>query len=60
MITIITDLYFIYDFDEYIILTFLDYKQKTASFGLSLMYLISSGWFNGCNPAEILEINKVK
>jgi hypothetical protein len=24
------------------------------------MHLISSGWFNGSNPAEVLEINNVK
>ncbi|CAB4489551.1 hypothetical protein RhiirA1_492643 [Rhizophagus irregularis] len=37
--------------------TELSIKHKTASFGLSLMHLISSGWFNGSNPAEFLEIN---
>ncbi|CAG8498251.1 11286_t:CDS:10, partial [Funneliformis mosseae] len=38
--------------------TELSIKHKVSSFGLGLMHLISSGWFNGCNPAEILEINK--
>ncbi|RIB04355.1 peptidase M16C associated-domain-containing protein [Gigaspora rosea] len=33
-------------------------KHKTSDFGLSLMHSISSGWFNNCNPADILEINK--
>ncbi|CAG8808957.1 28124_t:CDS:2, partial [Dentiscutata erythropus] len=33
-------------------------KHKTSNFGLNLMHSISSGWFNSCNPADILEINK--
>ncbi|CAG8437370.1 10107_t:CDS:10 [Acaulospora colombiana] len=34
-------------------------KHKTADFGLNLMHGLSSGWFNGINPADLLEINKV-
>ncbi|KAJ1917030.1 Mitochondrial presequence protease [Mycoemilia scoparia] len=36
----------------------LSYKHKTASFGLNLMKSISTGWFHGCNPIDLLEINK--
>ncbi|KAF9431589.1 Mitochondrial presequence protease [Entomortierella beljakovae] len=33
-------------------------KHKTSHFGLSLMQGLSSGWFNGCNPVDLLEFNK--
>ncbi|KAG0045725.1 Mitochondrial presequence protease [Gryganskiella cystojenkinii] len=33
-------------------------KHKTSFFGLSLMQGLSSGWFNGCNPVDLLELNK--
>ncbi|KAG2182463.1 hypothetical protein INT43_007393 [Umbelopsis isabellina] len=32
-------------------------KHKTANFGLNIMHGVSSGWFNGTNPADLLEIN---
>ncbi|CAO3677852.1 unnamed protein product [Umbelopsis ramanniana] len=32
-------------------------KHKTADFGLSIMHGVSSGWFNGTNPADLLEVN---
>ncbi|KAI7863857.1 peptidase M16C associated-domain-containing protein [Spinellus fusiger] len=33
-------------------------KHKTADFGLTLMNGITSGWFNGANPIDLLELNK--
>ncbi|KAF9179031.1 Mitochondrial presequence protease [Haplosporangium sp. Z 11] len=33
-------------------------KHKTSFFGLNLMQGLSSGWFNGCNPVDLLELNK--
>ncbi|KAJ1674938.1 Mitochondrial presequence protease [Spiromyces aspiralis] len=36
----------------------LSYKHKTANFGLNLMRSISTGWFHGCNPIDLLELNK--
>ncbi|KAG0004055.1 Mitochondrial presequence protease [Entomortierella chlamydospora] len=33
-------------------------KHKTSFFGMSLMQGLSSGWFNGCNPVDLLELNK--
>ncbi|KAL1917801.1 uncharacterized protein VTP21DRAFT_3635 [Calcarisporiella thermophila] len=33
-------------------------KHKTADFGLSILQGVASGWFNGSNPIELLEINK--
>ncbi|KAI8991000.1 peptidase M16C associated-domain-containing protein [Mycotypha africana] len=33
-------------------------KHKTADFGLTIMHGISSGWFNGVDPIDLLEINK--
>ncbi|OZJ06238.1 hypothetical protein BZG36_00782 [Bifiguratus adelaidae] len=37
----------------------LSQKHKTADFGLSIMHTISSSWFNGSNPIDSLEINKM-
>ncbi|KAK3805926.1 MAG: peptidase M16C associated-domain-containing protein [Benniella sp.] len=33
-------------------------KHKTSFFGMSLMQGLSHGWFNGCNPVDLLELNK--
>ncbi|KAF9906978.1 Mitochondrial presequence protease [Lobosporangium transversale] len=33
-------------------------KHKTSFFGMGLMQGLSSGWFNGCNPLDLLELNK--
>ncbi|SAL97302.1 hypothetical protein [Absidia glauca] len=33
-------------------------KHKTARFGLSIMHSITSGWFNGADPIDLLRINK--
>ncbi|RUS30251.1 LOW QUALITY PROTEIN: Metalloenzyme, LuxS/M16 peptidase-like protein [Jimgerdemannia flammicorona] len=33
-------------------------KHKTADFGLTIMHGVTSGWFNGSNPIDLLEINK--
>ncbi|KAF9581800.1 Mitochondrial presequence protease, partial [Lunasporangiospora selenospora] len=33
-------------------------KHKTPFFGMGLMQGLASGWFNGCNPADLLELNK--
>ncbi|KAI8368267.1 peptidase M16C associated-domain-containing protein [Radiomyces spectabilis] len=33
-------------------------KHKTADFGLTIMHGISSDWFNGVDPIDLLEINK--
>jgi Zn-dependent M16 (insulinase) family peptidase len=32
--------------------------KKTADFGLTIMHGITSGWFNGVDPVDLLEINK--
>lgn len=34
-------------------------KHKTADFGLTIMHGVTSGWFNGVDPVDLLEINKV-
>ncbi|KAK3805196.1 MAG: peptidase M16C associated-domain-containing protein [Benniella sp.] len=31
-------------------------KHKTSFFGMSLMQGLSHGWFNGCNPVDLLEL----
>ncbi|CAO0798731.1 unnamed protein product [Mucor circinelloides] len=36
----------------------LSQKHKTADFGLSIMHGITSGWFNGVDPVDLLEVNK--
>ncbi|KAG1179298.1 hypothetical protein G6F70_002435 [Rhizopus microsporus] len=33
-------------------------KHKTADFGLGIMHGITSGWFNGVQPIELLQVNK--
>ncbi|CAO3587944.1 unnamed protein product [Absidia cylindrospora] len=33
-------------------------KHKTARFGLGTMHNITSGWFNGADPIDLLQINK--
>ncbi|KAI7863451.1 peptidase M16C associated-domain-containing protein [Mucor mucedo] len=33
-------------------------KHKTADFGLTIMHGVTSGWFNGVDPVDLLEINK--
>ncbi|KAJ1929216.1 Mitochondrial presequence protease [Tieghemiomyces parasiticus] len=33
------------------------HRHKTADFGLSLMQNISTGWFHGNNPIDLMEIN---
>ncbi|KAI8327793.1 peptidase M16C associated-domain-containing protein [Chlamydoabsidia padenii] len=33
-------------------------KHKTARFGLTIMNSITSGWFNGADPIDLLQINK--
>jgi Zn-dependent M16 (insulinase) family peptidase len=34
-------------------------SQKTADFGLNIMHGISYSWFNGADPLDALEVNKV-
>ncbi|KAI8092588.1 peptidase M16C associated-domain-containing protein [Halteromyces radiatus] len=33
-------------------------KHKTSKFGLTIMHWITSGWFNGADPIDLLHINK--
>ncbi|KAL0090894.1 peptidase M16C associated-domain-containing protein [Phycomyces blakesleeanus] len=33
-------------------------KHKTADFGLTIMHGITSGWFNGVDPVDLLQLNK--
>ncbi|KAJ1971434.1 Mitochondrial presequence protease [Dimargaris xerosporica] len=36
----------------------MSHKHKTANFGLSLMQSVSTGWFHGLNPIDLMEITK--